>query len=195
MKRVAAVFTTVAIAATAVTVLAQAKPNLGGRWIQDRPAAREGGGGDDEGGGGRGGGAWGGANQTITITQDATKMTVAYPQGPNNVTVTYDLTGAPTKNTVPGNFGPVEQTSTAAWQGDALVITTGQQKRTVSIQNQKLVVETTTAAATPAPGARGGAAGTSRTTYTKAPDAPARGGGRGGRGGEAGGARGGGDPD
>ena len=189
MKRTAAILSAVAIVATTVNVLAQAKPNFGGRWIQDRPAAREGGGGggDDEGGGGRGGGAWGGANQTITITQDANKVTIVYPQGPNTVTVNYDLNGAAAKNTVPGNYGPVEQTSTAAWQGDALVITTGPQTRSLTIQNQKLVVETRT------PGARGGTAATSRTTYTKAPDAPGRGGGRGGRGGR--GAEGGGDND
>jgi hypothetical protein len=181
MKRISAIVNVAAIVASAVTVSAQARPNFAGRWTVDPPpipAARIDTADNDEGGRGRGGrgggGGWGGPNRTITITQDASKLTVAYPQGPNNVTVIYDFTGAETKNTVPGNFGPVEQTSRAAWQGDTLVITTGEQTRSVSIHNEKLVVETRTA------GAGAGAAAANRATYTRAPDAPSRGRGRGG---------------
>lgn len=170
MSRVAAAVGVAVIALSAVTLFGQAKPNFAGRWTLDRPVDSA------AGGGGRGGGGgWGGPNQTITITQDEAMMTVAYPQGPNNVTVTFDLSGVETTNVVPSNFGPVEQTSKAVWQGDRLVITTGQQTRSVSIQGGKLLVETST------PGAAGAAAATSRATYTKAPEAGGRGG-RGGRG-------------
>ena len=111
-------------------------------------------------------------------------MTVAYPQGPSNVTLTFNLSGTETKNTVPTNFAPEMQTSKVAWQGDKLVITTTtaagtQQIRTMSLAGGKLVVETST------PGA-GGKPVIARATYTKAPDAPAGRGGRGGRGAGAG---------
>lgn len=193
MKRFSAILGAAVVAASAVTASAQTRPNFAGRWTVDpppTPPARIDSGDNDEGGRGRGGraggGAWGGPNRTITITQDASRLTVAYPQGPNNVTAIYDLTGAATKNAVPGTFGPVEQTSRAAWQADTLVITTGEQTRSVWIQNEKLVVETRTS------GAVAGTAATNRATYTRALDAPGRGRGRGGRGAEGSGA---GDPD
>ena len=192
MQRLSAIVSAAAIVASA-TAVAQPRPNFAGRWTVDpppTPPVRIDAGDNDEGGRGRGGragrGGWGGPNGTITFTQDASKLTVAYPQGPNNVTVIYDVTGAETKNTVPGNFGPVEQTSRAAWRADTLVITTGEQTRSVSIHNEKLVVETRTS------GAVTGTAATDRATYTRAPDAPGRGRGRGGRGAEGSGA---GDPD
>lgn len=187
MKRAAAiVLGATAIALSAATTVAQTHTNFAGRWTADRPAAPAAGGGDDEGGGrgGRGGGGFSGVNQVTTITQDATTMTVAYPQGATNVKLTFNLDGTETKNTVPTNYSPETQSSKVAWQGDKLVITTttaagAQQTKTLSIVNGKLVVESASAA--PA-GGRGG--GVSRQTYTKGPDAPAgRAGGRGARGG------------
>ncbi len=159
-----------------------------GRQIDPPPRRPAAGGGDDEDGGGRGGrggGGFSGVNQVTTITQDANTMTVAYPQGPNSVTLTFNFDGTETKNTVPTNFAPETQTSKVAWQGDKLVITTTtasgtQQARTMSLVGGKLLVETTM------PGA-GGKPVMSRATYTKAPDAPAGRGGRGGRGGREGG--------
>jgi hypothetical protein len=145
-------------------------------------------GGDDADGGGRGGGGRGGrgggfsgVNQVTTITQDANTVTVAYPQGPNNVTLTFNLNGSETTNTVPSNFGPEVQVSKAAMQGDKLVITTTtaagvQVTRTLSLVGEKLIVETST------PGA-GGKPVISRASYTKGPEPAGRGGGRGGRGG------------
>jgi hypothetical protein len=184
MKRPAIVFGAIAVAISAAIVVAQAPTNFAGRWTADRPAApAPGGGGDDDDGGGRGGrgrGGFSGVNQDTTITQDAKTMTVAYPQGPNSVTLTFNFDGTETKNTVPTNFAPETQTSKVAWQGDKLVITTTtasgtQQTRTLSLVGGKLLVETTM------PGA-GGKPVISRATYTKAPDAPAGRGGRGGRG-------------
>ena len=175
-------------ALSAVTTVAQAQTNFAGRWIADRPAAPAGGRDEDgQGGGrGRGGGAFSQVNQVTTVTQDANKLVAVFPQGASTVTLTFNLDGTETKNTVPTNYAPEAQTSTARWHGDHLVITTStaagvRQTRTLSIVAGKLVVETST------PGT-GGTPVVSRQTYTKGPDAPAgRGGGRGGRGGEGGG--------
>jgi len=184
MKCPARIIATITFAVSTTVLAAQAPTNFAGRWTADRPTAAEGargaggGGGDDEGGGGRGrAGGFSGPNQVTTITQDANTMTVAYPQGPSNVTLTFNFNGTETRNTVPTNFAPETQGSKVAWQADKLVITTTtaggtQQIRTLSLAAGKLVVETST------PGA-GGKPVISRAIYTKAPDAPA---GRGGRG-------------
>jgi hypothetical protein len=167
-------------------VVAQTHPNFTGRWTADRPAtpaARGGGGGgdDDEGGGrrGRGAAAFSGVNQVTTITQDANKLIAVFPQGATMVTLTFNLDGTETKNTVPTNFAPETQTSKLAWQGEKLVITTTtaagvQQTRTLSLAGGKLVVETSTSGA-------GGRTVVFTQTYTKGDDAPTgRGRGRGG---------------
>jgi hypothetical protein len=177
----------VLVSATIAT--AQAQTNFSGRWTADRPAAPAGGGGEGRGGeegeGGRRGrgGGFSGVNQVTTITQDASKLVAVFPQGASTVTLTYNLDGTETRNTVPTNFAPETQTSRAAWEGDKLVVVTTtaagvRQTRTLSLVSGKLVVETST------PGA-GGAPVVSRQTYTKGPDAPPGRGGR-GRGGEGG---------
>jgi hypothetical protein len=179
---------------SATIATAQAQTNFAGRWTADRPAAPAGGGGEGRGGeeeeGGRRGrgGGFSGVNQVTTITQDASKLVAVFPQGASTVTLTYNLDGTETRNTVPTNFAPETQTSRAAWEGDKLVVVTTtatgvRQTRTLSLVSGKLVVETST------PGARG-APVVSRQTYTKGPDAPPGRGGRGrrgegGRGGEA----------
>ena len=166
---------------SAATAVAQTHTNFAGSWTADRPAApaARGGGDDDEGGGrrGRGAGAFSGVNQVTTITQDANKLIAVFPQGATMVTLTFNLDGTETKNTVPTNFAPETQTSTAAWQADKLVITTitaagVQQTRTLSLAGGSLVVETST------PGA-GGRAMVSTQSYTKSPAPPGRRGGRG----------------
>jgi hypothetical protein len=174
---------------SATIATAQAQTNFAGRWTADRPAAPAGGGGEGRGGeegeGGRRGrgGGFSGVNQVTTITQDASKLVAVFPQGASTVTLTYNLDGTETRNTVPTNFAPETQTSRAAWEGDKLVVVTTtaagvRQTRTLSLVSGKLVVETST------PGA-GGAPVVSRQTYTKGPDAPPGRGGR-GRGGEGG---------
>ena len=174
---------------SATIATAQAQTNFAGRWTADRPAAPAGGGGEGRGGeegeGGRRGrgGGFSGVNQVTTITQDASKLVAVFPQGASTVTLTYNLDGTETRNTVPTNFAPETQTSRAAWEGDKLVVVTTtaagvRQTRTLSLVSGKLVVETST------PGA-GGAPVVSRKTYTKGPDAPPGRGGR-GRGGEGG---------
>ena len=179
---------------SAAIAAAQAQTNFSGRWTADRSAAPAGAGGEGRGGeegeGGRRGrgGGFSGVNQVTTITQDASKLVAVFPQGASTVTLTYNLDGTETRNTVPTNFAPETQTSRAAWEGDKLVVATTtaagvRQTRTLSLVSGKLVVETST------PGA-GGAPVVSRQTYTKGPDAPPGRGGRGrrgegGRGGEA----------
>ena len=93
MKRAALVLGLIATAMSTVTVVAQTQSNFAGRWLAERNAAPAAGGEDDEGGGrgGRGGGGFSGVNQITTITQDASTMTVAYPQGATNVTLTFNL--------------------------------------------------------------------------------------------------------
>ena len=188
MKHRAMVWTACVVALSAATAVAQTHTNFAGRWTADRSAgpAAAGGGGDEEGGGrgGRGGGAFSGVNQMTTITQNASKLTAVFPQGATMVTLTFNLDGTETKNTVPTNYAPETQASKVAWQGDKLAITTTtaagvQQTRTLSLADGKLVVETST------PGV-GGRPAVSRQTYTKGPDAPAGRGGRGGRGGAGG---------
>jgi hypothetical protein len=184
MKNAAMALGACVVALTAAAVVAQTRPNFAGAWIADRPAAAGTGEGGEEGGGrrGRGGGAFSGVNQTTTITQDATTLKAVFPQSYTMVALTYNLDGSETKNTVPTNYAPEVQVSTAAWEADTLVITTTtaagvRQTRTLSLAAGKLVVETST------PGA-GGKPVVSQQSYTKAPDAPA---GRRGRGGRAGG--------
>jgi hypothetical protein len=191
MKHRAVGVGTLVLVLSAAIVTAQAPTNFSGRWTADRPAAPAGSGGEGrggeegEGGGRRGrGGGFSGVNQVTTITQDATKLVAVFPQGASTVTLTFNLDGTETRNTVPTNFAPETQTSRAAWEGDKLVIVTTtaagvRQTRTLSLVTGKLVVETST------PGA-GGAPVVSRQTYTKGPDAPPGRGGRGGRGGEGG---------
>jgi hypothetical protein len=134
---------TIALAAAVTLGLgAQGKPDFSGRWTSDpdpaaAPAARGGGragapGGARAGGGGRGaargdmGSGWG---STITITQNASELTVEYVffargdlQPP--LKFVYSLTGSETTNTVMMGRGMQEQRSRAAWTGNSLVITT-----------------------------------------------------------------------
>jgi hypothetical protein len=124
------------------------------------------------------GSGWG---STITIAQDAAKLTVAYAffgrgdmQPP--LKFAYALDGSETRNSVMMGRGIQQSASTAAWQGDKLVITTThtfpdpdsgkptgtEVKQVLSLESPtSLVVETTRA------GVRNGPASTTRTVYRK----------------------------
>jgi hypothetical protein len=185
-------------AGVAASGSAQAKPNFAGRWTTDPdPAAatagRAAGGGA---GGGRAAGAGGGAGRqaagaasmgsgwgsTITITQDAARLSVEYAffargdmQAP--LKFVYALDGSATKNTVMMGRGMQEQTSRVQDLGDKLAIVTSYTipnpagggsplttdfTQVVSLESPtSLVVETTRA------GILGGAASTTRTVYRK----------------------------
>ena len=154
--------------ATLTAVSVQAPPDLSGRWAAEPAQA------------GDMGSGWGPA---ITITQDTARLTVEYAffgrgdmQPP--LRFVYALDGSATKNTVMMGRGVQEQTSRAAWQGGALVITTThgftdpqtgkpavvEVKRTLALDAAgSLVVEATRG------GVLGGPPSTSRTIYKKQP--------------------------
>jgi hypothetical protein len=119
-------------------------PSFAGKWTMDpasAPAPPAGGGG---GGGGRGGGRGGGAvsGMEVTITQDATTLTIAKMQGQNPVTLKYTLDGKDSKNTVQGRGGPVETTSQATMAGGKITIkTTADMGRGPTTTTQVLSIE------------------------------------------------------
>jgi hypothetical protein len=191
MKRAQWIRAAVIVASFATGVAAQSKPDFSGRWTTDpdpaaaaaAPAAPARGGAPPAGagrGGGRGemGSGWG---STITIAQDAAKLTVEYAffgrgdmQPP--LKFVYALDGSETRNSVMMGRGIQQSASTAAWQGDKLVITTThtfpdpdsgkptgtEVKQVLSLESPtSLVVETTRA------GVRNGPASTTRTVYRK----------------------------
>ena len=123
------------------------------------------------------GSGWG---PTITITQNATQLTVEYAffgrgdmQPP--LKFTYALDGSETKNSVMMGRGTQAQVSKTAWDGARLVITTvhtfagpdgkpmtSEVKQTLSLESPtSLVVEAVRA------GVLGGPATTTRTVYRK----------------------------
>jgi hypothetical protein len=156
---------------------ASAKPDLSGRWTTEvaPPAAGAG-----RGGPGRGdmGSGWG---STITIAQDASRLTVEYIffgrgdlQPP--LKFVYALDGSEMKNSVMMGRGVQEQVSKTAWEGDTLVITTihrftdpasgkpltEEVKQILTLESPTaLIVETTRA------GVLGGPSATTKTTYKK----------------------------
>jgi hypothetical protein len=137
-------------------------PDFSGSWTSTAAPAGGGGGG----GGGRGGGRGGGLGMAATIAQTATTLTVTRTVGGADVQSVYNLDGSPSTNTLSFGGQSFEQTSTAAWDGSRLVVTTqGQNGNTVmalSLNAQgQLVVETT------APGRGGGEPTTTTITYSK----------------------------
>jgi hypothetical protein len=149
MRRVTAVLSAAVIALSAVSVLAQAKPDFSGTWTLVPPADGGGGGGGGRGGGrGGGGGGWG---MSPTIKQTGSTLVVTYTAGRGGgeaqpVTVTYNIGGAPTKRSMMGRGGEAtEVTDTATWSGNSLVIVTktatAEQRRTISLKDGNLVIE------------------------------------------------------
>ena len=124
------------------------------------------------------GSGWG---SEITITQDASSLTVVYTyfhpremQPP--LTFKFPLNGSAATHTVNMGRGPQEQVSKASWRGAALAIATthrfvnpadgqamtSEMTQVLSLESpETLVIETTRA------GALGGASLTTRTTYRK----------------------------
>jgi hypothetical protein len=163
MKRAALLVSALAVVLYTVSMSAQA--SFSGKWTMDPASAPAGG------GGGRGGGGGGAAvsGPEVTITQDATSLTVAKTQGQNPVTLKYTLDGKDSKNTVQGRGGAVEMTSQAMMAGGKITITTTADmgrgptttKQVLSMDGGMLKVETT------APGRGGGAPMTTTTTYKK----------------------------
>lgn len=156
-------------------LLAQEHPNFAGQWTvatSTEPGNR---------GPARGdmGSGWG---SPITVTQDATRLTVEYAffsrgdmQPP--LRFVFALDGTETKNTVMMGNGIQAQLSKTRWDGNKLVITTihsfrnpengqpmtSEVRQTLSLESNNLIVETTRN------GVLGGAPSTTRVTYNKAP--------------------------
>ena len=172
---------TALFAALAIFVAVQSRPDFSGRWtVEPPPAPAAPAPGQRAGGPGRGdmGSGWG---TTITIAQDAGRLTVEYAffgrgdmQPP--LKFAYALDGTETKNSVMMGRGLQVQTSKTAWSGDALVITTTHSfpdpasgkpasvdvTQKLSLESPtSLVVETTRA------GVLGGPPTTTRTVYKK----------------------------
>jgi hypothetical protein len=154
MRRVTAILNVVAVVLMAAGVVAQTKPSFAGQWFVP-----------DE--GARGQGAL--PKVELTITQDATAMTLEYSgdgQAAAPAKRTYKLDGSVSKNMISGRGGgaPTEQVSKAMWAGNTIVVTTttgaGEEKRTFSMDGGYLVVETS------AP-ARNGAPNVTKVTYKK----------------------------
>jgi hypothetical protein len=146
----------IAAAVLAVATVAYAqKPDFSGSWTPDVAADAAGG------GGGRGRGMAG----PMSVKQTADTLTVERSMGDNKITQTYKLDGSESKNQMPGGQGAtVEATSTAKWDGAALVITTKRPGRDGAMQESTakwslagdvLTIENTSAR------------GTNKTTYKK----------------------------
>jgi hypothetical protein len=155
-------------------LFAQEHPNFAGQWtIAQATQTNRGGARGDMGSG------WG---SPITVTQDATKLTVEYAffargdmQPP--LKFVFALDGTETKNTVMMGDGIQVQLSKARWDGAKLVITTihsfrnpengqpmtSEARQTLSLESNNLIIETTRS------GVLGGAASTTRSTYNRAP--------------------------
>jgi hypothetical protein len=177
------------------TAAAQERTDFSGRWTTDpEPAAVEPGGragGGERGGGaarGRGAGGRGGRGDmgpgwgsTITITQNPSQLVVEYTffgrgdmQPP--LRFTYALDGSPSKNSVMMGRGIQVQTSTAKWDGAALIIVTTHQfdnpatgKREPATVTQRLTLESPTSLVveTTRAGVLGGPDVVTKTTYRK----------------------------
>ena len=193
MRLTAIIFRVSTVLLFAACVTAQIKPDFSGRWtVEPEPTTAEsrepGQPGAERGGRGRAsaqigsmGSGWG---QTLTITQDARRLTVEYPffvrgdmQPP--LKFVYALDGSETKNSVMMGRGIQVQTSKTSWDGEKLVITTlhsfahpetgqpltSEVRHTLSLASPaSLIIETTRS------GVLGGQSSTTRTTYTKTND-------------------------
>src|SRR5690606_3323508 len=98
MKRATALLTAMAVILGTAAMIAQARPSFAGKWTLDPASVAPAGGAP---GGGRGGGR-GGLGQELTITQDATTLTLEYVGGgrnPGPVKLAYALDGSESKNT------------------------------------------------------------------------------------------------
>jgi hypothetical protein len=149
MRRVTAILSAAAIAFSAVGVMAQAKPDFSGTWTLVPGEGGGGGGRGGGGGGGRGGGGGATWGMSATVKQTGAVLSVTYTTGREGaapVTLTYNLDGKPSTNTVMGRGGEAtDQTATASWSGNSLVIVTktanGESRRTISMKDGMMVME------------------------------------------------------
>jgi arylsulfatase len=190
MNRALAILAAATVCGFATIASAQTRPDFSGRWTSDAdPAVSAAPAGPARGAapgaagqrGGRAGDMGSGWGSTITIAQDASKLSVEYAffgrgdmQPP--LKFVYALDGSETRNSVMMGRGIQQTASMTAWQADKLVITTIhgftdpdsgkpsalEVKQVLSLESPaSLVVETTRS------GVMGGPPSTTRTVYRK----------------------------
>jgi hypothetical protein len=161
---------------TIASAVAAQPPNFAGRWVlaPDAPATTHRGGRPAPGSQGAG---WG---SDLTVTQDATSLTIEYArfargdmQPPTKLV--YLLDGSESRNPINVGRGPQEQISRAKWDGARLIITT--QHRFMPSPGQMMTSETTHVLSLESPaslvvettraGVMGGPSSTARTIYRK----------------------------
>lgn len=109
-----------AILAVAIAAWAQ-KPDFSGAWTLDPSSPPAGG--RNEGGGGSALG-----NGPATVKQTAETLTIQRTMGGDTVTLTYQLDGTGSRNTLEGGDGqPVDSLSIVKWDGPKLTIVTKQE--------------------------------------------------------------------
>jgi hypothetical protein len=140
-----------AILAVATVTSAQ-KPDFSGTWTLDPASAPAAGG-----GGGRGGGGGALGNGPATVKQTADALTIERTMGGTQVTLTYKLDGADSRNMMMGRDGQqADSLSTAKWDGRKLTIVTRQEMdgqasestHVWTVEGSTLAVETTNARGT-----------------------------------------------
>jgi hypothetical protein len=178
MARAQSIVRATAVILLAAGVTAQTRPDFSGKWTQVADAPDEAGARGGRGGRGTMGSGWIG---DITLTQDATTLTIEYQpyvrydmQQP--IKLVYQLDGTESRNTINIGRGPQELRSKAVWEGSSLILTTvhsfkdprtgapatSETRQVLSLPSPtSLVVETTQGAAL------GGPASTTKTVYKK----------------------------
>ncbi len=179
MRRASALAATLAAVCWVTSLSAQGHPSFAGKWTIDTAKSEmgaAGGGGMGMGGrGGRmGGGGMMGWGQEFTITQDASTLKVERNFGGNPISETYKLDGSESSNAVPmGRGGSSQETSTAKWDGNTLVVDS---KQSMDMGGNAMTMTTTRKLSLDASGnlvvetARSGMRGNQMTTtmvYTK----------------------------
>jgi hypothetical protein len=158
----------------------QARPDFSGRWaiVPPTPASPARGTGGGSGRAGDMGSGWG---STITLTQNATALTLEWAYYSTSdlqppLVFVYALDGSERTNTLMMGRGFEKQVSRTAWDGAKLIITTTQDfpniiagKTVTSVVTRTLTLESPTSLVveTNRSAVLGGQASTTRTVYTK----------------------------
>jgi hypothetical protein len=100
----AIVLTAVASAQQKPAQKPQPTPNFSGRWVIVSPEK--------------------GAGQEQIVTQDARTLTTEHPSEGGSHKMTYQLDGVEHRNAIPSHGAEIVMMSTAAWDGDRIVIST-----------------------------------------------------------------------
>jgi hypothetical protein len=104
-----------ALATLATPLAAQSHPDFSGKWVLDPKSVEA-------------GMMAGPTSATMTVAQDAKTVkvdnVVNSQMGEQKTSLTFNLDGTSTKNTIAANGMSLDLTSTAAWEGQTLAVTT-----------------------------------------------------------------------